>query len=525
MPLILSAFSAVKEANLVKLSPKQKEIVDKYSEKLLRAQYKAHQPRTFELAVKTMKVQLEQLSVSLKEINLEKMPDKDNRRREMIQKIENDIKFIENCTKGDFAKNYQDLKKEFLKYLQHPESNSSLDKTGKLLEKDDPFTLAYIEDALEHHYLDSGDPEQLANLFLLMKLKVAYTSSPVVIPSLPQDVSLLQLHGEVEKQRLLAIIDGQEDLARALKYLSIGCTTVTAKTEELREGIIKHGTRLQAYRHQEKCCELGGRVVLHCSQAMLPGMGLEKGMCYGLACRWAEDVIKKDSFMGFRGNQEVFIQPTKATDRILQAIPSFNDLVRFDPKIYETHRSQKEHVDQSYEDNVELNPEKQFEKFTDRIMLEVGKYTNTATFVSYYNSKGAGHVVAIHKRTKPTPQGFLIDYFDANSGWMQFKDDESFKTFFIYYLNDRHEKEKLTSIAFENKFYKSSYSHIFDSLSEKAPQSTPQRQRAHSLSAKMEKSTSQTKSEISEKVESVKTTEKIEKNDEEQNNVIVKRSL
>ncbi|HEI6746135.1 TPA: hypothetical protein SJ233_003095, partial [Legionella pneumophila] len=132
---------------------------------------------------------------------------------------------------------------------------------------------------------------------------------------------------------------------------------------------------------------------------------------------------------------------------------------------------------------------------------------------------------AIHKRTKPTPQGFLIDYFDANSGWMQFKDDESFKTFFIYYLNDRHEKEKLTSIAFENKFYKSSYSHIFDSLSEKAPQSTPQRQRAHSLSAKMEKSTSQTKSEISEKVESVKTTEKIEKNDEEQNNVIVKRSL
>ncbi|HHS8451785.1 TPA: Dot/Icm T4SS effector Lem8, partial [Legionella anisa] len=82
---------------MVKLSPKQKEIVDKYSEKLLRAQYKAHQPRTFELAVKTMKVQLEQLSVSLKEINLEKMPDKDNRRREMIQKIENDIKFIENC--------------------------------------------------------------------------------------------------------------------------------------------------------------------------------------------------------------------------------------------------------------------------------------------------------------------------------------------------------------------------------------------------------------------------------------------
>ncbi|WP_325049937.1 hypothetical protein [Legionella anisa] len=319
------------------------------------------------------------------------------------------------------------------------------------------------------------------------------------------------MESEIEKERLIAIIDGQEPLARALKYLTIGCTATTAKTEELRMAIVKNGTKLQAYRHQDKCRELGGRVVLHCSQAMLPGMGLEKGMCYGLACRWAEDVIKKDSFMGFRGNQKVFIHPTKATDRILQAIPSFNDFVRFDPKIYETHRSQKEHVDPIYEDNVELNPEKQLEKFTDRVMLELDKYTNAATFVSYYNSKGAGHVVAIHKRTKPTPQGFLIDYFDANSGWMQFKDDESFKKFFIYYLNDRHEKEKLTSIAFENKLYKCSYSHILDELSEKAPQHTPQRRRAQSMSVDMQTSTGQIKPQISEKGESVKTAEEIEK--------------
>ncbi|HDS3850529.1 Dot/Icm T4SS effector Lem8 [Legionella pneumophila] len=521
MPLILSALSAVKEANLVKLGTEQKEIVEKYSKKLLRAQYKAHQPRTFELAVKTMKAQLEQLSVSLKEINLEKEPNKDNRRLEMIQKIENDIKFIENCTKGDFAKNYQDLKKEFLKYLQDPESNSSLDNTGKLLEKDDPFTLAYIEDALEHHYLDSGDPEQLANLFLLMKLKVAYTSSPVVIPILPQDVSLLQLQGEVEKQRLLAIIDGQEDLARALKYLSIGCTVTTAKTEELRKAIVEKGASMHAYRHQEKCRELGGRVVLHCSQGLLPGMGLDRGMCYGLANHWAKDVIKKDNFMGFRGNQEVFIQPTKATDKILQAIPSFNEFARLDPKIYATQKSQKAPQSREVEE-VELNPDKQFEEFTDRIMLEVGKYSNAATFVSY-RTKDSGHVVAIHKRTKPTPQGFLIDYFDANSGWMQFKDDESFKKFFIYYLNNSHEKAKLTSIAFENKLYKCSYSHILDSLSEKAPQNTPQRQRAQSMSAKMEKSTSQIKPQTSEKAESVKTAEKVEENQEEQNKVIVKR--
>ncbi|WP_325049936.1 hypothetical protein [Legionella anisa] len=191
MTLILSALSAVKEAKLVKLSPEQKEIVDKYSKKLLRAQYKAHQPRTFELAVKTMKVQLEQLSASLKEINLEKMPNKDNRRREMIQKIENDLKFIENCINGDFARNYQDLKKRFLQFLQHPESNSVLIKTGELLEKDDPSILTYIEDAMEYARLDDEDYQQLAKLIWLMKLKVAHTSNPVVISNLPQDVSLL----------------------------------------------------------------------------------------------------------------------------------------------------------------------------------------------------------------------------------------------------------------------------------------------------------------------------------------------
>ncbi|HIC7358963.1 TPA: Dot/Icm T4SS effector Lem8 [Legionella pneumophila] len=523
MTLILSALSAVKAANLVKLSPEQKEIVDQYSKKLLRAQYKAHQPRTFELAVKTMKVQLEQLSASLKEINLEKVPSKDNRRREMIQKIENDLKFIENCINGDFVKNYQDLKKGFLQFLQHPESNSVLIKTGELLEKDDPYILTYIENALEHDRLDDEDPQQLANLILLMKLKFAHTSNPVVIPNLSQDVSLLQLEGEIEKQRLIAIIDGQEPLAHALKYLSIGCTVTTSKTEELREAIVKHGTRLQAYLHQDKCRELGGRVVLHCSQAMLPGMGLDKGMCHGLANHWAEDVIKKDSFMGFRGNQEVFIYPSKTTDKILQAIPSFNEFARLDPKIYETQKSQK--TPQIHEvEKVELNPEKQFEKFTDRIMLDVGMNTNAATFVSY-KTKDSGHVVAIHKRTKPTPQGFLIDYFDANSGWMQFKDDESFKQFFIYYLNDRHKKEKFTSIAFENKLYKCSYSHILDELSEKAPQHTPQRRRAQSLSLEMETSTRQIKPQISENVESVKTAEKAEENQEEQSRVIVKRGV
>ncbi|HEM7071616.1 TPA: hypothetical protein U2K26_000466, partial [Legionella pneumophila] len=235
------------------------------------------------------------------------------------------------------------------------------------------------------------------------------------------------------------------------------------------------------------------------------------------------DVIKKDSFMGFRGNQEVFIQPTKATDRILQAIPSFNEFARLDPKIYETQKSQK--TPQIHEvEKVELNPEKQFEKFTDRIMLDVGMNTNAATFVSY-KTKDSGHVVAIHKRTKPTPQGFLIDYFDANSGWMQFKDDESFKQFFIYYLNDRHEKEKLTSIAFENKLYKCSYSHIFDELSEKASQHTPPRRRAQSLSVEMETSTSQIKPQTGEKAQSVKTAEKVEENQEEQDKVIVKRGV
>ncbi|HAT5044604.1 TPA: Dot/Icm T4SS effector Lem8, partial [Legionella pneumophila] len=122
MPQILNALAAVIEADLVKLNPEQKEIVDKYSDKLLNVQYKAHQPRTFELAVKTMKEQLEQLSTSLKKINSEMAPDKDKRRHEMIQKIESDLKLIESCINGDFEKNYQNLKKEFLQFLHEADS-------------------------------------------------------------------------------------------------------------------------------------------------------------------------------------------------------------------------------------------------------------------------------------------------------------------------------------------------------------------------------------------------------------------
>lgn len=216
---------------------------------------------------------------------------------------------------------------------------------------------------MEHAYLDNGDPEQLAKLIVLMKLKVAHTPNPVVTKNLSQDVSLLQLQGEIEKQRMIAIIDGQEPLARALKYLSIGCTTTAAKTRELQKAIVERGKDLQAYRYQDKCRELGGRIVLHCSQAMLPGMGLKTGMCHGLARHWAEEVIKKDRFMGFRGNQEVYIKPNKPTDKILQAIPSFNEFVRLNPKIYETQQSQKKHID--YEDTLGSEPEKQFEEFID----------------------------------------------------------------------------------------------------------------------------------------------------------------
>lgn len=456
MPQILNALAAVIEADLVKLNPEQKEIVDKYSDKLLNVQYKAHQPRTFELAVKTMKEQLEQLSTSLKKINSEMAPDKDKRRHEMIQKIESDLKLIESCINGDFEKNYQNLKKEFLQFLHEADSKDPfLKKIHGLLEQDNPSILYLIEQELESSYYKDKYSQQFNQLILLMKLKVSHIPNPVVTPNLLQDVSLLQLEGEIEKQRMIAIIDGQEPLARALKYLSIGCTTTAARTKELQKTIVQHGTNLQAYRHQEKCRELGGRIVLHCSQAMLPGMGLKSGMCHGLARHWANDVIKKDRFMGFRGNQEVSIQPTKATDKILQAIPSFNDFVRLNPKIYETQQSQKEHIFLEYEDTVGSEPEKQFEEFTDRIMSELDKYGKSATFVSYANSS-SGHVVAIHKRTKPTPQGFIIDYFDANAGWMQFKDDKSFQEFLTYYLNDRHAKEKLKSIAFETLCYPSS---------------------------------------------------------------------
>ncbi|HAZ7573437.1 hypothetical protein OQJ02_05935 [Legionella sp. PATHC032] len=510
MPQIPNAIAAVIEADLVKLNPEQKKIIDKYSEKLLNVQYKAHQPRTFELAVKTMKEQLEQLSASLKKINSEMAPDKDKRRHEMIQKIESDLKLIESCINGDFEKNYQNLKKGFLQFLDEASSEDSfLKKIHSLLEQDNPSILYLIEYELEYSYCKDKYYQKLSQLILLMKLKVEHISNPVVTPNLSQDVSLLQLEGEIEKQRMIAIIDGQEPLAHALKYLSIGCTTTAAKTKELQKIIVQHGTNLQAYRHQDKCRELGGRIVLHCSQAMLPGMGLKSGMCYGLSRHWAKDVIKKDRFMGFRGNQEVSIQPTKATDKILQAIPSFNDFVRLNPKIYETQQSQKEHISLNYEDTVESEPEKQFEEFIDRIMSELNKYGKSVTFVSYTNSN-SGHVVAIHKRTKPTPQGFLIDYFDANAGWMQFKDDKSFKEFLTYYLNDRHVKEKLKSIAYETKCYPCSYTHILDELCEKAPQPTPQRQRAQSLSSEIEKNPPQIKTQISEK------TEKNEKIEEEQ---------
>ncbi|HAU3642376.1 TPA: hypothetical protein F7135_00790 [Legionella pneumophila] len=511
MPQIPNAIAAVIEAALVKLNPKQKEIVDNYSDKLLNLQYKAHQPRTFELAVKTMKEQLEKLSASLKKINLEMEPDKDKRRHEIIQKIESDLKLIDSSINGDFEKNYQNLKKEFLQFLHKADSEYPfLKKIHGLLEQDNPSILYLIEQELESSYYKDKYSQKFNQLILLMKLKVAHTPNPVVTPNLLQDISLLQLEGEIEKQRMIAIIDGQEPLARALKYLSIGCTTTAARTKELQKIIVQHGTNLQAYRHQDKCRELGGRIVLHCSQAMLPGMGLKSGMCHGLARHWAEDVIKKDRFMGFRGNQEAFLQPNKVTDKILQAIPNFNDFVRLNPKIYETQQSQQEHVSLNYEDTVGSEPDKQFKEFTDRIMSELDKYGKSATFVSYANSH-SGHVVAIHKRTKPTPQGFLIDYFDANAGWMQFKDDKSFQEFLTYYLNDRHAKEKLKSIAFETLCYPSSYTHMLDKLCEKTPQPTPQRQRAQSLSAEIERNTPQMKPQISEKTEKTEKAEKAEK--------------
>lgn len=213
MPQIPNAIAAVIEADLVKLNPEQKKIIDKYSEKLLNVQYKAHQPRTFELAVKTMKEQLEQLSASLKKINLEMAPDKDKRRHEMIQKIESDLKLIESCINGDFEKNYQNLKKGFLQFLDEASSEDSfLKKIRSLLEQDNPSILYLIEYELEYSYCKDKYYQKLSQLILLMKLKVEHISNPVVTPNLSQDVSLLQLEGEIEKQRMIAIIDGQEPL-------------------------------------------------------------------------------------------------------------------------------------------------------------------------------------------------------------------------------------------------------------------------------------------------------------------------
>ncbi|MGC3903538.1 Dot/Icm T4SS effector Lem8, partial [Legionella pneumophila] len=64
---------------------------------------------------------------------------------------------------------------------------------------------------------------------------------------------------------------------------------------------------------------------------------------------------------------------------------------------------------------------------------------------------------------------------------------------------------------FETLCYPSSYTHMLDKLCEKTPQPTPQRQRAQSLSAEIERNTPQMKPQISEKTEKTEKTEKAEK--------------
>jgi hypothetical protein len=475
MPRIASAFDATKAASALKLKPNMKAVVDSFSLQLLAALPKAHEPRSFELTVKTMIQQLQQQSAYLQKMELGFSPIKAYRRRKEVQTIEASIKFIQSCTVGEFETHYQNTKKEFLGFLEKAyiekimQSESSfLREIQELLKTDDLSVISLLEEHLENGKFKDEYHQQFNQLLVLMKLKAAYNPNPVVTPHLPQDLSLLHLEGEIEQRRMQASIEGQTELARALKYLAIGCNVSTAKTTSLQEAITKHGKNMQAYKHNDKCRELGGRVVLHCNQAMLPGIGLDSGICYGLSHLWAEQLIKKDSFLGFRGNQEAYIQPTQATAKILQAIPSFNEFIRIDSKIIEKQQSQNGDAEHEHEVNIGSDPKKQFQEFSERVLQEANKNSNSAIFCGYFTESGA-HTIALRKRKTPTPQGYLIDYFDANSGWMQFKDDKSFKEFFNYYLNDRNDKSKFKRICYDITTYPCSYNHALGQLSEEAP--------------------------------------------------------
>lgn len=470
MPQIKSALSAIKEANLINLKPKHKTQVEDYAKQLMALQHKAHEPRSFQYTVKLIIQQHQELVTSLQKMEVGFSPFKAYRRRNEVLKTQSALNFIKDCTTGNFAINYQKKNQEFLAFLKHAEfarflrpGADFLRTIHELLTKDDSSLIYLLEEHLEQGVFKEEYNKQFNELILLMKLKACYNSTPKINSLFQKDYSLLNLENAIEQQRILALIKGQESLARALKYLAMGCQLTTAKTTELQAAVLEHGTKMQAYRHNKQCRELGGRVVLHCNQILIPGIGLENGFCYGLAYQWAEQVIKNDKFMGFRGNHDAFIQPTSGNEKILQVLPSFNDFIRIDARLFKTQETQEGARFHNYKIKIE-KPDQQFQEFSELIIQKANKSENSAVFCAYYTDTGA-HVVALRKRKKPNPQGFLIDYFDANSGWMQFKDETSFKTFIIYYLKDRNAKETINHLALA-QFFPVGYSPIIKKLAE-----------------------------------------------------------
>ncbi|RUR07832.1 hypothetical protein [Legionella sp. km772] len=346
MPLIKSVFSAIKEINFIQLKPEHRAIVDGYVKQIMAIQHKAHEPRCLEESLKILHEQLGVRLKSLAQMSIGFSPLKAYRRKNAIVKIEARLECLNECLSGDFAALYQKKKDEFLHFLSAAKLRhflrpgaDFLNTLYELLLNDDPLLIALLEDHLEQGVLKDEYSKQFNELILLLRLKASY--KPKKNPSHFSDYSLLELEMDIEKQQALALVNGDKALGRALKYLALGCQLTTIKTTALQAAVLEHGVNMQAYRHNQKCRELGGRVVVHCNQILIPGLGLENGFCYGLSYLWAKQLIKSDKFMGFRGNQEAYIQPTSASAAIVKLIPSFNDLVRIDIELFTIQESQE----------------------------------------------------------------------------------------------------------------------------------------------------------------------------------------
>ncbi len=205
----------------------------------------------------------------------------------------------------------------------------------------------------------------------------------------------------------------------------------------------QHYARLHHRRHQlllKTTHPYSGKMVLPAHQTQEYRLGNSSGECFGYVMRWGKSLLEDDAFYGLRADTPTTFQPTQYHFSLVKHHPGLNHLMPLTPEIayyqaLQSNRTQLLQALNSSRTTYRIKKNLWKSSFMPSLkdvayqLVHCAEKTENGVILLYLNGYLSSHIVGFCKKNDQ------YHFFDANFGWLRWKNSKDFKAWLPFYLH------------------------------------------------------------------------------------------